>query len=263
MNNIVANFSQILDFAQKQGMPINKKRGIIREYIQSRFIATLYSTAQAGKLSFVGGTSLRLLRDLPRFSEDLDFDNHGLKSSQVEGLIEAVVKQFRQTNIELKISLKGEKTYVEIKFPRLLFDLKISTNPKEKLKIKIDWSHNWKLETETVLMNKYGFVEQVVTNKIDQILVQKLTAYAERKQVQPRDMFDIVWMFSRWPNLFKPEYVEKSGSKKLFQNALIRFEKVGLNEAMKRRLKPFLFEENEVRKLELFEQVLRQATLKE
>ena len=41
---------------------------------------------------FVGGTSLRLLRNLNRFSEDLDFDNWGLSNKQITDLVNEAVK---------------------------------------------------------------------------------------------------------------------------------------------------------------------------
>lgn len=261
MNNLVANFDQVLDFAGRMKMPLYKKRGILREYLQSKFIAELYGKNESKNLVFVGGTSLRLLRDMPRFSEDLDFDNHGLEQKVVVGLIEDVVDVFKKEDfkVELKTVARGEKTYFELKFLDLLKDLGITTNDKEKLKIKIDYANYWQLETETVLMNKYGFVEQVVTNKLSEILQQKLTAYSERKQVQPRDMYDVVWIFSQQPLLFETKEIKRLNLAGLFENAVRRFEKAGVTQQMKNRLRPFLFSEEEVQKLEMFEQVIKQA----
>ncbi|MBU0974080.1 nucleotidyl transferase AbiEii/AbiGii toxin family protein [Patescibacteria group bacterium] len=259
MNNLVANFDQVLSFAEKMRMPLTKKRGIIREYLQSKFIADLYSKSDAKKLCFIGGTSLRLLRNIPRFSEDLDFDNHGLAFKEVESLVKEVVKGFllESIEIELKSVIKGKKTYLELKFPHLLYDLKITTNPKEKLKIKIDYSDNWQLTREVVLMNKYGFVEQVITNEFGEILRQKLTAYSERKQVQPRDMYDIVWIFSQQPELFELEFIRKNELEPLFKKARSRLKQVGVTEQMKNRLRPFLFNEDEVRKLDMFAEIIK------
>lgn len=45
---------------------------LAREYIQARILESLQSIGGMIPLAFQGGTALRFLYDLPRFSEDLD-----------------------------------------------------------------------------------------------------------------------------------------------------------------------------------------------
>lgn len=47
---------------------------IIKEYIQLMVLDYLSSTPYIRKLAFIGGTNLRLVKSIDRFSEDLDFD---------------------------------------------------------------------------------------------------------------------------------------------------------------------------------------------
>jgi len=260
MNNIVTNYLQIIEFAKNTGVPINKERGLIREYLQSKFIYHLYNQKASSKLSFVGGTSLRLLRNLPRFSEDLDFDNLGLSDKEISNLIENVVTQFRIENIETELRIKQEaKNSIDIRFPNLLFDLKITTNPKEKVMIKFDYASLWKNQkTEVVLLNKFGFLEQILTNTLDVMLTEKLTAYVNRKRLQPRDMYDVVWLFSQGAKLDK-KFVKDNNLTQLINKALKRFksEEKSLN-SFENRLKPFLFNEEDSKKIRLLEDILNQ-----
>jgi predicted nucleotidyltransferase component of viral defense system len=46
---------------------------LIREYVQASILRSLHESRAFESLSFVGGTALRFLYNLPRFSEDLDF----------------------------------------------------------------------------------------------------------------------------------------------------------------------------------------------
>ena len=269
MNNIIANYSHILDFAHEYGLPSNKNRGIIREYLQSLFISRLYQDPASAKMSFIGGTSLRLLRNIPRFSEDLDFDVLGLTNEEVVGLIKKVVAIFARENIaiELSTTLKGEKTYCNLKFPFLLNELKISTNPKEKLMIKVDFTSNWQgVKTETVLFSRYGAIEQVVTNKLNQLLVQKLAAYVNRQQTQPRDIYDVVWLYAQGARV-DDEFVEANNLGDLVGGDLVgtaekKFATEGVTKAMKLRLQPFLFAEEETNKLDLLGEVLKELQKK-
>lgn len=259
MNNITSNFNQIVEQAKANGMPAEKMRGILREYLQIKFLTGLYSGSATKKLSFIGGTSLRLLHGINRFSEDLDFDNLGLKRQELSGLITGVAQEFKRENIEVEVSAKLQEgiTYHSLRFPKLLFDLKISTNPREKLMIKIDYSNQWKgQKPETVLLSRYGFIEQITTNPLSQIMVQKLTAYVNRQRTQPRDIYDVVWLFA---NGVRPDkkFMEANQMPDLIENAGRKFANEGVNPAMEQRLRPFLFNESETAKLRLFSEVLK------
>ena len=52
--------------------PING-RNLVREYLQARILESLQRAGAMVPLAFHGGTALRFLYAIPRFSEDLDF----------------------------------------------------------------------------------------------------------------------------------------------------------------------------------------------
>ncbi len=273
MHNIITNFDQILNFAKESKAPIDKRRGVIREYLQSKFIATMYSLPNSEKLSFVGGTSLRLLRNSNRFSEDLDFDNLGLLNTEVKSLVSEVVRRFQAEGLEVELrsqikegknlnekndsgNLPTGKTYFDLRFPSLLKELKITTNPREKLMIKFDYASFWKGQsTEVVLFNKYGFIENIVANKINQTIVQKLAAYVQRKITQPRDIYDIVWLYSQGARI-DLDFAKENNLGDIVQKATDKYTLEGIPENFKNKLAPFLFNSDDVRKLNLFGSVL-------
>jgi len=260
MHNIITNFDQILDFAKQSQVPVERKRGVIREYLQTKFISTLYSLPNSQKMSFVGGTSLRLLRNLNRFSEDSDFDNLGLSNTEIKALITEVVRRFQAEGltVELAAHLKEEKTYVDLKFPSILEELKITTNPREKLMIKFDYSSFWKAQIpEVVLLNKYGFIENIVVNSLDQVLVQKFAAYVQRNITQPRDIYDIVWLYSQSAK-FDTVFAKANNLNDVLQKAVNKHNAEGVPTGFKHKLLPFLFNSEDIRKLELFGSVLKE-----
>ena len=93
MNNIVSNFDQILEFGKSYGAPLTKKKGILREYLQTKIIDIFYQEKVSVNLFFIGGTSLRLLRNTDRFSEDLDFDTIKISAKQIDKLINLAFKK--------------------------------------------------------------------------------------------------------------------------------------------------------------------------
>ena len=63
---------QALALAREQedpGLALN----LLREYLQSLVLRSLHESEAFRALAFVGGTALRFLHGLPRFSQDLDF----------------------------------------------------------------------------------------------------------------------------------------------------------------------------------------------
>lgn len=254
MNNLISNFEQILAQATEAGLPKQKRRGILREYLQTQFIDRLYAQRQANKLSFVGGTSLRLLRDLPRFSEDLDFDNLGLSQTQLTQLINKVVQTWEKE--DLVVEMAGN----QIKFLNLLKPLKISSDPREKLTIKFDSARQWvDQQTKVVLLNRFGMVQQVVTNTDDQVLVQKLVAYVERPRTQARDIFDIIWLFGQGAKIDE-KFAKANRQENIVARAKQKFSSEGISLSQKKRLQPFLFVEHELSRLNTFGKVLEQLS---
>ena len=51
---------------------------ILKEYVECLALEWIARSPWAAKLTFIGGTNLRLTKDIDRFSEDLGFDCKGL-----------------------------------------------------------------------------------------------------------------------------------------------------------------------------------------
>ena len=64
-------------------------RNIAREYLQARILGVLQREGAMMSLAFQGGTCLRFLFALPRYSEDLDFTLEGdPEAYDLAGLVE-------------------------------------------------------------------------------------------------------------------------------------------------------------------------------
>ena len=53
------------------------RKYMLKEYLQLLILDFLSSSTHVGKIAFIGGTNLRLVKGIDRFSEDLDFDCKG------------------------------------------------------------------------------------------------------------------------------------------------------------------------------------------
>ncbi|MDP2918130.1 MAG: nucleotidyl transferase AbiEii/AbiGii toxin family protein, partial [bacterium] len=200
MNSLIGLWPPILEFGQQYGLPAGKKRAILREYLQTKILGLIYRQKISRQLFFTGGTALRLLYNLDRFSEDLDFDLGEINSAQVKKLLAQIAIQLKRENISVKLyhNITSKRSYFELRFPDLLAALKLSPNTEEKLAVKLDFEKFWIGHQPTpVILERYGLLATVVTLPLDQILVQKLFAYPHRRQTLPRDLYDLVWLIAQ------------------------------------------------------------------
>ena len=257
MNELIANFDQILGFAKEYNLPLTKKRAILREYLQCKILDIFYRQEVSANIIFTGGTSLRLTCNLDRFSEDLDFDLAGDTTfSEVENAMQNTFHRLEKENFALDFykNRTSKRHYFELRFKEQLAELNISQNQQEKLSIKFDFDKFWNMhDREVVLLNRYGFLVNVVTITKNQQLVQKFTTYLKKKQTQPRDIYDIVWLISHQAKI-DSEFAKKNGvSENLTLLALKKFAKEKhLLPIFQERLKPFLINESYADKLYLF-----------
>lgn len=240
-------------------IPLHKNRALVREYLQSKIIYYLYDLPSAKNLSFIGGTSLRILRDLDRFSEDLDFDNLGLSFSDIKKLFAKIKDKLAKESFEIEYQMKktDDSGIGEMKFKNLLFQLKISSHEKENLALRINYTTpKKKPETETVILSRFGVAQNVVTNTAEFLFSQKIRAILARKELQPRDFYDAVWFLSHRiqpsPKLFSEMGVKNE--KELFSKLNQVYQKKVLPNLgqFKKRLVPFLIDEKKIFYLDLF-----------
>ena len=153
---------------------------------------------------FHGGTALRILFDLRRFSEDLDFhlgDNNSFDFRRcTKKLKQHLTMQGYQLSI--KESFEGAVQFVFVKFETLLYEAGLSSQEEEKLRVKIEVDMNPPngFITDYSLVNTYvpfGFIHH---NK-ESFLAGKLHAVIQRSFTKGRDYYDLWFYLSRWDGL--------------------------------------------------------------
>ena len=104
------------------------KRSIIREYLQARILQMLQEERAFLNIAFLGGTSLRFLYSIPRYSEDLDFSKLESKNFEFNEFLNSIEKGFKLENYEIGIKKSKDKTVLSafIRFPSLLYEFDLS-----------------------------------------------------------------------------------------------------------------------------------------
>ena len=177
----------------------------VREYCQARILQFLQENGLFRSWIFHGGTALRFLYRLPRYSEDLDF---ALKSSKISKnfsvIITKVAKAFAAEaySIETKIDDRRAVKSAFIQFPGLLNEIALSPHKFEALSIKIEVDSNPPKGgiTKTSVIRRYVMLNLQHYDKAS-FLSGKLHAILARPYVKGRDLYDLFWYLSdpQWP----------------------------------------------------------------
>ncbi len=193
----------------------NAKLNIMREYLQAFILRIMHDNRVFRSAAFLGGTALRFLYGLPRFSEDLDFYMEAESQFTFREIVTKIKQELELAGYSISITYNDEKTvqYAMIKFDKLMHEAEISPHIEQKfsIKIEIDTNPPKGAELKTKIVNKY-FLISFLSYDIPSLFAGKIHAILSRKYTKGRDYFDLGWYLSKWKNI-RPNIL-------LLQNAL-------------------------------------------
>jgi len=189
--------------SQKTGT--NAKLNIMREYLQAYALRVMYDEGVFRWAAFLGGTALRFLYGLPRFSEDLDFSvTDKSKEYSFENIIRKIKEEFVLAGYSISASYNDKETVQSsfLRFEGLMYEAGISPFKNQKLSIKIEFDSNPPegAVLKTDIVNKY-FPVSFLSYELSSLFAGKLHALMSRKYAKGRDFFDLGWYLSKWKDL--------------------------------------------------------------
>lgn len=171
-------------------------RNILREYLQCKILDIIFKNKISAKLSFLGGTAIKICYGGSRFSEDLDFDNFGLTKREFNHLCKQIKKglEYEGYTVETRIVFK-EAFRCYIKIPKLLYSNQLSNLEAEKLIIQVDIApHSFKYKPDNFLLQKFDIFRRLNVTPVNIILSQKVGAILGRRRAKGRDFYDLVYL---------------------------------------------------------------------
>ena len=180
-------------------------RYMLKEYLQLLILDHLATTPYINKMVFIGGTNLRLIQGIDRFSEDLDFDCKELSEDEFMAMTDSVVHFLRQNNVEVETRDKPNPKLTAFRrnlyFPQMLFNLGLTGHREERLLLKIE-AQDQGVEYQSVVtnINKMGFFFGIQVPPLDVLCAMKFAAILARQK--GRDFYDTIFLLSKTkPNM--------------------------------------------------------------
>jgi predicted nucleotidyltransferase component of viral defense system len=233
----------------------SNNRAILREYLQYQILNIIFNSKFLSKLSFIGGTALRIVYNNQRFSEYLDFDNFGLTIEEFKELMTVIVNKLELNGYKIEYSVSEKGAFRgNIKFLNLLNQLDLAICDTEKLLIQIDTApHNFAYKPDLKLIKKFDVLTKINVTPIDVLLSQKIRALFERNRTLGRDVYDIIFLISKT----KPNYHYLKEKLNINNNTELKikleefFKNINIKE-LKQDISNFIFDEMELNKLSVF-----------
>lgn len=253
------DLQSILKFAEEHNYPQNNPKGVYVEYLQYELLRAIFR--HTNKLSFIGGTALRIVFKSKRFSEDLDFDNFGITEDEFSVLTEKITDDLRQLGfvVEFRNVYKGAY-HCYFRFAEILQRYGFSPHEDEKILVRLDTvKQDYAILSDATTLNNFGLFFEIRNNPADILLSQKIVAALERNRSKGRDFYDITFLFGlASPNL---KYLDhKLGIKSLVElkeKLLVRCAEVDFKE-MAQDVEPFLFDSEDAVRVSKFKQYIEQ-----
>lgn len=176
------------------------QKHVLKEYIQLMVLDYLADTPYISRLAFIGGTNLRLIKGIDRFSEDLDFDCKDFSEAEFMEMTAGVVAFLRNSGLDVdfrdKVNPKLTAFRRNIYFPEFLFELGLTGHRDERFLLKIeaqDQGVPYPVETRPV--QRCGFFFSLPVPPDSVLLGMKLSALLAR--AKGRDFYDCMFLMQQ------------------------------------------------------------------
>lgn len=215
-------FKDVVEHRIKEYNPQNEieRDNVLQEIIQHYILANLSKTGFFSFAEFHGGTFLRIIHGLDRFSEDLDFLLKKVNTKfEWNKYLEPVIRDLKLEGLEFDIKNRDETNVKKVflktdsigKVFFVNFPIGRASNRKIKIKLEIDTKPPAGSVFETHYIN-FPTVAPITAQTLESSFSLKSHALLCRKYIKGRDWYDFIWYISKKIN---PNF-------KLLQNALIQ-----------------------------------------
>ncbi len=186
---------------------------VLAEILQHFILSSLAKSGLFRLAGFYGGTFLRIIHGLDRFSEDLDFVCKAEENKfHWQPYLDRLFEDMTHENIKLEVlersasETAAKKAFVkaESKGKLLLLDLPYSRHPLQKIKIKLEIDtrppQDSTFDTSYIA---FPVMTAITTQTLESAFASKAHALLCRSYTKGRDWYDFLWYVAKKvrPNL--------------------------------------------------------------
>lgn len=183
----------------------SRKFCLAREYMQARVLQALQEQGAFEDWAFVGGTALRFIYSIARFSEDIDFSLIGkVEPGCFTKRIQGVQTFLAREAYGVQAAPREDKTVASVflKFPGLLYEIGLSPHVSQvfSIKVEVDTRPPAGAAWEVSMVRRHVPLRLTHYDKAS-LLSGKMHAVLTRRYTKGRDLYDLIWYLAdrSWP----------------------------------------------------------------
>ena len=202
MNEIIAE-----RLAEYNVQTAEEELNAIKEITQEVILYALSKTSFFSRAHFCGGTALRIIHGLNRFSEDLDFTTNVVEADfQFNDYMDEVLLTLKQYGLDMKVKKSKDDSFVkarELKEDSAKWTLSFPSNKKlKKVLIKLEIDTNPPLGAVQSKANlDFPLLHQVKIGSMETLFSGKIHALLCRRFMKGRDWYDLLWYIKKKSNI--------------------------------------------------------------
>lgn len=173
---------------------------MLKEYIQLMILDFLSTSPYIQKVVFIGGTNLRLVKGIDRFSEDFDFDCKNFSQDDFTKMTDDILSFLRRSGLRAETRDKANDKLKAFRrnlyFPELLFELGLSGYREERFLIKVEsQDQEYEYKPHIVNIKRAGFFFPFSVPPDSILCAMKLSALLTRQK--GRDFYDAMFLLGQ------------------------------------------------------------------
>jgi predicted nucleotidyltransferase component of viral defense system len=178
----------------------NYDKYMLKEYIQLMILDFLSTSPWVEKIVFIGGTNLRLVKGIDRFSEDLDFDCKNFSETDFMRMTDDVLRFLQRSGFKAETRDKDNPRLTAFRrnlyFPELLFESGLSGHKAERFLIKVEaQDQGYSYMPVMANIRRAGFFFPFPVPPDSVLCAMKLTALLNRQK--GRDFYDAIFLLGQ------------------------------------------------------------------
>lgn len=204
------DFDALVERAIRAGGRAHMRPVIEKELLHYDILFALDAAGLLDRLTFQGGTALRLCYGAQRFSEDLDFvGGHGFRAAELRGIKDCIVERVGKRHglqVDVKQPGRPERDTTSRRVTVYRWQIRVTTAPERRdlprqmIRIEIADVPAY-TRVPRPLQSNYDFLPDgyrdliVLVESLDEILADKLVSLpACTAYVRHRDIWDLHWL---------------------------------------------------------------------
>jgi len=174
---------------------------LLREYLQSRVLRHMQEAGAFVPLAFMGGTALRFLYRIPRFSVDLDFTvERDREAFDLRELVDRLERELVREGYSVSSKLNEEPVVARamVGFPGILEEARLSPHGDQTLwlRVEVDTNPTAGAGLEVSTIDRFGLL-RLQHHDMSSLFAGKLAAVLAREHTKGRDLYDLMWYLTR------------------------------------------------------------------